>query len=151
MRCPFCTHENTAVKDSRTTDDQTAIRRRRVCEACGSRFTTFEHIQLRDVHVIKKDGRIQPLDRNKIKLSILKAVHKRQVSSDQVEKIVTSITRQLEQFSETEISSQKIGQYIMKSLLEIDPVSYVRFASVYQDFKDVNDFVQMITFLKEEK
>ncbi|MBP9752483.1 MAG: transcriptional repressor NrdR [Proteobacteria bacterium] len=148
MRCPFCSHENTAVKDSRTTDDQTSIRRRRVCETCGSRFTTFEHVHLKDVQVIKKDGQVQPYDRHKIRQSIQKAVHKRQVSSDQIEKMVTAISRQIEQFSDTEIKSQNIGQLIMQSLLEIDPVSYIRFASVYQDFKDVNDFVQMITSLK---
>jgi transcriptional repressor NrdR len=148
MRCPFCAHADTAVKDSRTTDDHTAIRRRRVCEACGSRFTTFEHVQLRDFYVIKKNSTLEPFDRTKIKQAILKAVHKRQVSLEQVEKLVTSISRQLEQLGESEIPTEKIGQLIMQSLLEIDPVSYVRFASVYREFQSVDDFVQIITSLK---
>ena len=149
MRCPFCAHIDTAVKDSRTTDDQTAIRRRRICEACGSRFTTFEHVQLREIQVIKKNGNLQLYDRNKIRQAILKAVHKRQVSNEQVERLVTAISRQLEQLGEAEIKSDHIGKLIMQSLLEIDPVSYIRFASVYQDFQSVNDFVQIITSLRE--
>lgn len=150
MRCPFCLHANTCVKDSRTTDDQTSIRRRRVCEGCGSRFTTFEHIQLRDVHVVKRDGTIQLYDREKIRHAIEKAVHKRKISSTQIEQIITSISRQLEQIGEHEIPSSRIGQIIMQSLQEIDPVSYIRFASVYQDFNSVQDFVQIITHLEEK-
>lgn len=150
MRCPFCSHLNTSVKDTRTTDDQTSIRRRRVCEACGSRFTTFEHVQLRELMVVKRDGTRQLYDRSKIQQAISKAIHKRQVTLEQVEKLVTSISRQLEHLGEGEIPSIKIGQLIMQSLKEIDPVSYIRFSSIYQDFKNIDDFVQIITDLKPE-
>ncbi len=148
MRCPFCGNSNTAVKDSRTTEDQTAIRRRRVCDACGSRFTTFEHIQLREISVIKRDGTIQPFDRDKVKKAILKSIHKRQILPDQVDKLVTSIVRQLELMGEPEIKSTIIGELVLQSLNEIDVVSYIRFASVYQDFQNVDDFVKILNKIK---
>ncbi len=151
MRCPFCSHHNTAVKDSRTTDDQTSIRRRRVCDACGSRFTTFEHVQLRDLNVLKRDGRIQPFDRDKVKKAISKSVHKRQITPDQVEKLVTSIARQLELLGEPAIKSTVIGEMVLESLNEIDIVSYIRFASVYQDFKNIDDFVGILNNIKPKK
>lgn len=151
MRCPFCSHNNTAVKDSRTTDDQTSIRRRRVCDACGSRFTTFEHVQLRDLNVLKRDGHIQPFDRDKVKKAISKSVHKRQITPDQVEKLVTSIARQLELLGEPEIKSTIIGEMVLESLNEIDIVSYIRFASVYQDFKNIDDFVDILNNIKPKK
>lgn len=150
MRCPFCLHTATCVKDSRTAEDQTSIRRRRVCEACGSRFTTFEHVQLRDIHVVKRNGTVQLYDRAKIHYAIERAVHKRKIAAGQIEKLVTSISRQLEQMGENEIQSTEIGKLIMQSLQEIDPVAYIRFCSVYQDFNDVTDFVKIITTLNDK-
>lgn len=144
MRCPFCGDTDIAVKDSRTTDE--AIRRRRVCNACGSRFTTFEHIQLKEIDVIKRSGIVQPFDREKLKRSILKSVHKRQVSPEQVDKLVTSIVRKIELLGESEIKSPLIGDMVLESLN--DPVSYVRFASIYQDFQSVDDFVKILNKLQ---
>jgi transcriptional repressor NrdR len=144
MRCPFCSNEDTAVKDSRTTEDNSAIRRRRICEECGSRFTTFERIQLRDLTVIKKNALRVPFDRDKLARSVVTALHKRSVDQDRVERVISSIVRQLETSGDAEIPTSRIGELVMDALLMLDSVAYVRFASVYHEFSDVNDFVDFI-------
>lgn len=144
MRCPFCGHEETQVKDSRPTEDGAAIRRRRSCLACGSRFTTFERVQLRELTVVKKDGRRDPFDRDKLARSIQIAVRKRPVEAEQVEKIINGLHRKLESLGESEISSDTIGQLVMDALINLDQVAYVRFASVYRDFREVQDFQEFI-------
>lgn len=147
MRCPFCGHEDTQVKDSRPSEDNSAIRRRRFCTACGSRFTTFERVQLRELTVIKKDGARTPFDRDKLQRSISIAVRKRPISSEQVELIVNGIQRQLETSGENEIPSVQIGEMVMEALSGLDPVAYVRFASVYRDFREARDFKAFISSL----
>lgn len=157
MRCPFCAHEETQVKDSRPSEDNSAIRRRRFCVACGSRFTTFERVQLRDLTVIKKDGAKMPFDRDKLQRSISIAVRKRPISSEQVEHIVNGIQRQLETSGENEIPSVRIGEMVMEALSGLDPVAYVRFASVYRDFREAKDFkafigsLDSVSEIKEEE
>lgn len=140
MRCPFCGNEDTQVKDSRPTEDNSAIRRRRFCPACGSRFTTFERVQLRDLVVLKKGGQRQPFDRDKLMRSINIAVRKRPIDEERVERIVNSITRRLESSGETEIDSAQIGELVMEALAGLDQVAYVRFASVYKNFREAKDF-----------
>ncbi|MBP0492283.1 transcriptional regulator NrdR [Pararoseomonas indoligenes] len=140
MRCPFCQSEDTQVKDSRPAEDGSAIRRRRSCNACGARFTTFERVQLRDLVVLKTDGRRVPFDREKLARSIRVALRKRPVDTEKVERIVSSIQRRLESEGTEEITSKAIGQRVMEVLRELDPVAYVRFASVYQNFRDAEDF-----------
>ncbi|MCR0980445.1 transcriptional regulator NrdR [Roseomonas populi] len=140
MRCPFCQSEDTQVKDSRPAEDGSAIRRRRSCNACGARFTTFERVQLRDLIVLKTDGRRVPFDREKLARSIRVALRKRPVDAEKVERIVSSIQRRLESEGAEEITSKAIGQRVMEVLRELDPVAYVRFASVYQNFRDAEDF-----------
>ncbi|MCQ2914469.1 MAG: transcriptional regulator NrdR [Alphaproteobacteria bacterium] len=147
MRCPFCGHTNSQVKDSRPNDDQTIIRRRRYCPDCGSRFTTFEHVQLRDVIVIKKDLTRTSFDRDKLYSSIAVAVRKRPITQEQVENIVNSIQRKLEVSGEDEVPSVKIGELVMEALYSLDQVAYVRFASVYCDFKNASDFKAFISNL----
>ncbi len=144
MKCPFCGCEDTQVKDSRETDDSTAIRRRRECAECGSRFTTFERVQLRDLIVVKKNGDKVMFDRDKLARSIYLAVRKRPVSSERVEKIVTAIQRRLESSGETEIPSTQIGEYVMEILANLDHIAYIRFASVYRDFREVKDFEEFV-------
>lgn len=144
MKCPFCGCEDTQVKDSRETDDSTAIRRRRECAECGSRFTTFERVQLRDLVVVKKNGDRVMFDRDKLARSIYLAVRKRPVSSERVEKIVTAIQRRLESSGETEIPSTQIGEYVMETLANLDHIAYIRFASVYRDFREVKDFEEFV-------
>ncbi len=144
MKCPFCGCEDTQVKDSRETDDSTAIRRRRECAECGSRFTTFERVQLRDLIVVKKNGDKVMFDRDKLARSIYLAVRKRPVSNERVEKVVTAIQRRLESSGETEIPSTKIGEYVMETLANLDHVAYIRFASVYRDFREVKDFEDFV-------
>lgn len=150
MRCPFCGHADTSVKDSRTTDDQSSIRRRRFCSECGSRFTTFERIQLRDLIVIKKNGVRVPFDRDKLARSITSAVHKRALDPERVERLISSIVRQLETSGDHEISSRQVGEMVMQALFHLDPVAYVRFASIYHDFHDVQNFVEFIQRLEPE-
>jgi transcriptional repressor NrdR len=150
MRCPFCSHADTSVKDSRTTDDQACIRRRRFCGECGSRFTTFERIQLRDLIVIKKEGVRVPFDRDKLARSITSAVHKRALDPERIDRLISSIVRQLETSGEHEISSRQIGEMVMQALFHLDPVAYVRFASIYHDFHDVQNFVEFIQRLEPE-
>ena len=150
MRCPFCGFAETQVKDSRPSDDNSSIRRRRFCPACGSRFTTFERVQLRELTVIKKDASRMPFDRDKLQRSIMIAVRKRPISPEQVELIVNSIQRQLEVSGENEIPSVQIGEMVMQALSELDPVAYVRFASVYRSFKDINTFMEELSKLLTE-
>ncbi len=144
MRCPFCQHDDTQVKDSRPTEDNAAIRRRRVCPACGARFTTFERVQLRDLIVIKKSGRRAPFDRDKLMRSIQHAVRKRPVEPERVERMVNGIVRRLESSGETEIPSTTIGELVMQGLANLDTVAYVRFASVYKNFREAKDFENII-------
>jgi len=140
LRCPFCGHEDSQVKDSRPTEDGAAIRRRRQCEACAARFTTFERIQLRELTVLKSEDKREPFDRDKLVRSISVATRKRPVNGVQIEKLVSGIQRQLETMGETEIPSQKIGELVMQGLKGLDSVAYIRFASVYKDFREAKDF-----------
>jgi transcriptional repressor NrdR len=140
MRCPYCQSDDTQVKDSRPTDDGSAIRRRRVCSDCGGRFTTFERVQLRDLTVLKKSGRRVPFDRDKLTRSVHTALRKRQVDPERVERMISGIVRQLESMGEDDIPSSEIGRLVMEGLKRIDEVAYVRFASVYQDFQEAKDF-----------
>ncbi len=144
MRCPFCGHEDTQVKDSRPTEDSAAIRRRRSCPACGARFTTFERVQLRELMVIKKDGVKVPFDREKLMRSFLIALRKRPVDEERIERIVNSIQRRLETLGEQEIPTRVIGQMVMDNLADLDPVAYVRFASVYRNFREARDFEEFV-------
>jgi transcriptional repressor NrdR len=144
MRCPFCGHDDTQVKDSRPTEDNAAIRRRRFCPACGSRFTTFERVQLRDLVVVKKNNVKEPFDRDKIARSIALAVRKRPVEPDRVERIVSGIVRRLESLGESEIPSTVVGEMVMDALSTLDPVAYVRFASVYRNFREAKDFEDFV-------
>ncbi len=144
MRCPFCGHEDTQVKDSRPTEDNAAIRRRRYCSACGSRFTTFERIQLRELMVIKSNGEKAPFDRDKLMRSLKIALRKRPVEEDRIERIVNSIQRRLETLGENEIPTKVIGEMVMDQLKELDQVAYVRFASVYRNFREAKDFEEFV-------
>ena len=144
MRCPFCGHGETQVKDSRPADDNASIRRRRQCPACGSRFTTFERVQLRELMVIKKDNSRTVFDREKLVRSINISCSKRPVKSDHIELISNSIQRRLESSGETEIPSKLIGELVMDALKELDRVAYLRFASVYKDFQETDDFRKFI-------
>ena len=149
MKCPFCGFVDSQVKDSRLTEDGACIRRRRECPECGSRFTTFERVQLRELVVVKKNGDKERFDREKLELSLQLAVRKRPVAPERVEKIVTSIQRRLESSGETEISSRVIGEYAMEALAALDNVAYVRFASVYKDFCEVSDFEEFVAQIDE--
>ena len=144
MRCPFCGHEETQVKDSRPTEDNSSIRRRRQCPACAARFTTFERVQLRELMVIKKDNTRTVFDREKLVRSINISCRKRQVNSDKIELITNSIQRRLESSGETEIPTKVIGELVMDALKELDRVAYLRFASVYKDFQETDDFRKFI-------
>ena len=150
MRCPFCSNEDSQVKDSRPTEDNTAIRRRRICDQCGSRFTTFERIQLRDLIVLKNNGQKEIFDRDKMFRAISLALRKRTVDQDKIEKIVNAIVRKLENSGDTEIKSNLIGQYIMDALSHLDQVAYVRFASVYKNFREVKDFEDFLGNLEDK-
>jgi transcriptional repressor NrdR len=144
MRCPFCQNEDTQVKDSRPTEDGAAIRRRRQCDKCGSRFTTFERVQLRDLIVLKRSGRRVPFDRDKLARSLTVALRKRPIEQDQIEQMISGIVRKLESSGESEITSETIGEMVMEALQNLDPVAYVRYASVYRDFKETSDFADFI-------
>ena len=150
MRCPFCSNEDTQVKDSRPTEDNTSIRRRRICDQCGSRFTTFERIQLRDLVVVKSKGQKENFDRDKMFRSLSLALRKRSVDNEKIEKIVNAIVRKLENSGETEIKSNIIGQYIMEALMHLDQVAYVRFASVYKNFREAKDFEDFLGSLEDK-
>ena len=143
MICPFCKKGETSVVDSRPTEDGTSIRRRRLC-ICGERFTTFERVQFRELIVVKKNGRKSPFDRDKLSKSIYIALKKRPIDTDTVEKFITNISRSLEELGQSEISSNTIGTIVMDGLKELDPVAYVRFASVYRNFREEKDFVQFV-------
>jgi transcriptional repressor NrdR len=140
MRCPFCGHPDTQVKDSRPTEDGSAIRRRRSCPSCGARFTTFERTQLRELVVVKRNGRRTPFERDKLLRSVMIALRKRPVTQDAIEQMVSGIVRRLESMGEIEIPSETIGRAVMSALRAVDPVAYVRYASVYQDFQEASDF-----------
>ena len=150
MRCPFCSHEDSQVKDSRPTEDNTAIRRRRICEQCGSRFTTFERIQLRDLIVIKNNNQRESFDRDKMFRSLSLALRKRDVDQEKIEKIVNAIVRRLENSGESEIKTNLIGEYIMEALSNLDQVAYVRFASVYKNFREAKDFEDFLGNLDDK-
>jgi len=150
MRCPFCSNQDSQVKDSRPTEDNTAIRRRRICEQCGSRFTTFERIQLRDLVVLKSNSQKESFDRDKMYRSLSLALRKRNVETETIEKIVNAIVRKLENSGETEVKATIIGQYIMEALANLDQVAYVRFASVYKNFREVKDFEDFLGNLEDK-
>lgn len=155
MRCPFCGNEDTQVKDSRPSEEGVSIRRRRYCTECDSRFTTFERVQLKELVVVKKDGKRRPFDRDKLVGSIRVAVRKRHITEEQVEMAVNNIVRKLEKTVESEVDSDQIGEAVMEVLAELDPVAYIRFASVYKDFTDVSDFQEFAgtidSIAKEDK
>ena len=140
MRCPFCAHDDSQVKDSRPAEDGSAIRRRRQCEACGARFTTFERVQLRELTVVKRDGKREPFDREKLLRSVSIAARKRPIDALRLEKLVSSIQRQLETQGEGEVTTNRIGEMVMDALKGLDSVAYIRFASVYKDFREARDF-----------
>jgi transcriptional repressor NrdR len=150
MRCPYCSKSETQVKDSRPSEDNTAIRRRRYCPDCGGRFTTFERVQLRELQVIKRSGRRVPFDRDKLTRSIQIALRKRPVDSERVERLVSSIVRRLESLGESEIKSETIGRLVMEGLRALDDVAYVRFASVYKNFREAKDFEELLGELSGE-
>ncbi|GGE79634.1 MULTISPECIES: transcriptional regulator NrdR [Sphingomonas] len=149
MRCPFCAHDDTQVKDSRPTEDGASIRRRRQCEGCGARFTTFERVQLRDLVVIKKDGDRQPFDRSKLERSVAIACRKRPIDPARLERMVSGIQRQLETSGENEVKATRIGEMLMDGLRALDTVAYIRFASVYKDFTEAQDFRDFVGSVAE--
>jgi transcriptional repressor NrdR len=152
VRCPFCGHPDTQVKDSRPTEDGSSIRRRRSCPSCGARFTTFERTQLRELVVVKRNGRRTPFERDKLLRSVMIALRKRPVTQDAIEQMVSGIVRRLESMGEIEIPSETIGRAVMSALRAVDPVAYVRYASVYQDFQEASDFGKFLdeTHLMDE-
>jgi len=148
MRCPFCQNDDTQVKDSRPAEDGGAIRRRRYCPACGARFTTYERVQLRELSVVKKNGRRTPFDRDKLMRSVQIALRKRPVEPERIERMVSGIVRRLESTGESEIPSELIGEMVMEGLASLDAVAYVRFASVYKNFREARDFEQVLGELR---
>ncbi|MGF7150867.1 transcriptional repressor NrdR [Sphingomonas zeicaulis] len=149
MRCPFCGHEDSQVKDSRPTEDGAAIRRRRQCEGCAARFTTFERIQLRELTVLKAEGRREPFEREKLDRSVRIACRKRSIEPARIEKLVSGIQRQLETAGEGEVPSKRIGEMVMEGLKGLDTVAYIRFASVYKDFTEARDFEEIAGAMNE--
>ncbi|QLC21751.1 transcriptional repressor NrdR [Parasphingopyxis sp. CP4] len=149
MRCPFCAHDSSQVKDSRPTEDGATIRRRRQCESCAARFTTFERIQLRELTVIKSKDRRESFDRDKLHLSVSLACRKRGVELEQIDQLVSGIQRQLETSGDTEIQSSRIGEMVMEGLQQLDSVAYIRFASVYKDFREAKDFEEFAGTVKD--
>lgn len=149
MRCPFCGHDASQVKDSRPSEDNGSIRRRRQCEGCGGRFTTFERIQLREVTVVKSNGQREAFERAKLERSIEIACRKRPISPDQIERLVSGIQRQLETAGESEIGAKRIGEAVMEGLKGLDPVAYIRFASVYKEFTEARDFEEFAGSVNE--
>jgi transcriptional repressor NrdR len=150
MRCPYCGSLDTQVKDSRPTDDASAIRRRRICPDCGGRFTTFERVQLRELFVVKRSGRRVPFDRDKLQRSVEVALRKRPVEPERVERMINGIVRQLESMSDGEVPSEAVGELVMEGLKGLDDVAYVRFASVYKDFREAKDFEAIVGQLAGE-
>jgi transcriptional repressor NrdR len=149
LRCPFCSHENSQVKDSRPAEDGGAIRRRRQCEDCGARFTTFERVQLRDLTIVKAGNRRESFDRVKLERSIAIACRKRPVAPERIDRLISSIQRQVETSGESEIASSQIGEMVMAGLKALDPVAYIRFASVYKDFREARDFEEFAGAVSE--
>ena len=150
MRCPFCAHEDSQVKDSRPTEDNTAIRRRRQCSSCGARFTTFERVQLRDIIVVKSTGARESFDRGKIEQSVTLACRKREISPEQIDRLVSGVQRQVETLGDNEVPSMAIGEMVMEGLRQIDTVAYIRFASVYRDFSEARDFEEIASEVRDE-
>ena len=151
MKCPFCGHEETQVKDSRPTEDNSAIRRRRECPSCSQRFTSFERVQLREMTVMKAGDRKQPFDRDKVIKSMQIALQKRPVELEEIEKIVNTIVRNLEARGEAEIPSKLIGEEVMKALVDLDTIGYIRYASVYKDFREPSDFNAFVEAIKKNQ
>ena len=149
MRCPFCAHDDSQVKDSRPTEDNTAIRRRRQCESCGGRFTTFERVQLREVTVVKSGDRREPFDRGKLEQSVTLACRKRGIAQERLDQLVSGIQRQVETAGEGEVPSSRIGEMVMEGLRQLDSVAYIRFASVYRDFSEARDFEEFASAVQE--
>ena len=149
MRCPFCAHDDSQVKDSRPTEDNTAIRRRRQCESCGARFTTFERVQLREITVVKSGDRREAFEREKIEQSVALACRKRGLSQERIDQLVSGVQRQIETLGETEVSSKAIGEMVMEGLRQLDSVAYIRFASVYRDFADAKDFEDFASSVRD--
>jgi transcriptional repressor NrdR len=150
MRCPFCANDDTQVKDSRPTEDNAAIRRRRICGNCGARFTTFERVQLRELTVIKKNNEREPFDREKLLRSMRVALRKRPVEAERIERVVNSIVRQLESAGETDIPSKQVGEMAMQALGQLDQIAYIRYASVYRNFREASDFNEFLDGLRVE-
>jgi len=150
MRCPYCGSLDTQVKDSRPTDDSSAIRRRRVCPDCAGRFTTFERVQLRELTVVKKSGRRAPFDREKLARSIQIALRKRPVEAERIDRMINGLVRQLESSGESEVPSDMIGELVMQGLKNLDEVAYVRFASVYRNFREARDFAPLLSEIADE-
>ena len=151
MKCPFCGNIDTQVKDSRATEDNSAIRRRRFCSACGARFTTFERIQLRELTVLKKSGKKVPFDRDKLERSVQIALRKRPVENERIERMISGIVRRVESLGETEVSSDVIGEIVMEGLQSVDSVAYVRFASVYKNFREAKDFEEFLVVISSNQ
>ncbi|GGZ94930.1 transcriptional regulator NrdR [Novosphingobium arvoryzae] len=149
MRCPFCAHDNSQVKDSRPTEDNTAIRRRRQCEGCGARFTTFERVQLREVIVVKSGDKREPFDRGKIEQSVSLACRKRGVPQERIDQLVSGVQRQIETLGESEVQARDIGEMVMDGLRQLDAVAYIRFASVYRDFTEARDFEEFASTIQD--
>lgn len=149
MRCPFCAHDDSQVKDSRPTEDNTAIRRRRQCEGCGARFTTFERVQLREITVVKSDDAREAFDRGKIEQSVTLACRKRGISQEQIGQLVSGVQRQIETLGENEVASRAIGEMVMDGLRQLDAVAYIRFASVYRDFTEARDFEEFASSVRD--
>jgi transcriptional repressor NrdR len=149
LRCPFCAHDDTQVKDSRPTEDSAAIRRRRQCTSCGARFTTFERVQLREITIVKSGGSREPFDRAKIDQSVALACRKRAIEPERIDQLVSGIQRQVETLGETEVTSRAIGEMVMDGLRQLDTVAYIRFASVYRDFGEARDFEEIASAVRD--
>ncbi|TNE34467.1 MAG: transcriptional repressor NrdR [Alphaproteobacteria bacterium] len=149
MRCPFCAHDDSQVKDSRPTEDNSSIRRRRQCSSCGARFTTFERVQLREVTVVKSNDRREPFDRSKLEQSVILACRKRGIEQDRIDQLVSGIQRQIETTGDSEVPSSRIGELVMNGLQQIDSVAYIRFASVYRDFGEARDFEEFASNVRD--
>ena len=149
MRCPFCAHDDSQVKDSRPTEDNTAIRRRRQCESCGARFTTFERVQLREIVVVKTDDSRETFERGKIEQSVALACRKRGITQERLDQLVSGIQRQIETLGESEVASKVIGEMVMEGLRQLDSVAYIRFASVYRDFGEAKDFEEFASSVRD--
>jgi transcriptional repressor NrdR len=151
MRCPFCGSEDTQVKDSRSAEDGSSIRRRRQCSACSGRFTTFERVQLRELTVIKSSGRREAFDREKLARSVMISLRKRNVAEERVDQMITGVIRRLEALGEPEVDSKKIGQMVMEGLAGLDDVAFVRYASVYRNFREARDFEQIVGEMEDQE